>query len=214
MARILLADDHQIVRDGIRRYLEDDQDLCVIAEAENGTDTVQLVREHQPDLVVMDISMPGLNGIEATRKIIADFPWIRVIGLSQHTELRFVSEMMRVGASGYLPKKCAARELVQAVHAVLSGGIYLSPEIAGAVVGDYLQNREPDQGTVFNQLSPREREVLQLISEGHSMKEIAAQLHVSHRTANTHREHIMEKLAIDNLADLVKYAIREGITEP
>lgn len=210
--RILLADDHKIVRDGLRALLESQPGMTVIAEAENGRTTVRMARDLLPDLVIMDIGMPDLNGIDATRQITAELPTVKVIALSMHSDRRFVVQMFKAGASGYLLKDCAFEELARAVGAVLKHQTYLSPAVAGPVMEDYIHQLSPSDNSGFSVLSPREREVLQLIAEGKSTKEVATLLCVSIKTVETHRQQIMSKLNIHSMAELIKYAIREGLT--
>ncbi|MDY0040511.1 MAG: response regulator transcription factor [Desulforhabdus sp.] len=210
--RILIADDHKIVRDGLRALLEQQADMEVIAEAENGRKAVRLARELNPDIVIIDIGMPDLNGIDAARQIIAEVDRVRVIALSMHSDKRFVAQMFKAGASAYLLKDCAFEELAQAVNIVMSGQTYLSPEIAGSVIEDYVQYLSTMDSSGFSILTVREREVLQLLAEGKPTKEIATRLHVSIKTIETHRQQIMHKLKVRSLADLTKYAIREGLT--
>jgi len=210
--RILLADDHKIVREGLRTLLEKQPGMEVVAEAEDGCTAVRLVWELSPDVVIMDIAMPDLNGIEATRQIIAKNHRIKVVALSMHSDRRFVAGMLKAGASGYLLKDCAFEELAQAVRTVVANQTYLSPMIARIVVKDYLYHLPKTDFQALSILTPRERQVLQLIAEGKTMKEIASHLYVSVKTAETHRRHIMCKLDIKSLAELTKYAIREGLT--
>ncbi len=210
--RIILADDHKIVRDGLRALLERQSGMEVIAEADNGRATVRMARELVPDLVIMDIGMPDLNGIDATRQIVADLPKVKVIALSMHSDRRFVVQMFRAGASGYLLKDCAFEELTRAVLAVLKNQTYLSPAVAGPVMEDYIQQLSSGEELGGTVLSPREREVLQLLAEGKTTKEVAAALCVSVKTVETHRQQIMNKLNMQSIADLTKYAIREGLT--
>ncbi len=210
--KIVLADDHKIVRDGLRGLLEKEIDLNVVAEADDGRKAVELVREHHPDLVIMDVGMPNLNGIEATRQIVADAPNTKVIALSMHSRAQFVGRMLDAGARGYLLKDCAYEELVAAVRAVLAHRVYLSKGITGVVVDDYVRRRSVEKPSTLATLTPREREILQLMAEGRSTKEIAHELHVSVKTVETHRLHIMEKLDIHSIAGLTKYAISEGLT--
>jgi len=212
--RIILCDDHKIVREGLRALLAKQPGMEVIAEAEDGRSTLELVRNLKPDIVVMDVSMPDLNGIEATRQILAEAPNVRVLALSMHSDRRFVTGMLSAGASGYLLKDCAFEELTRAVRAVLSGQTYLSPGIAGVVVKDYVQRISGQAGppTPPSTLTAREREVLQLLAEGHNTKEIAGLLNVSTKTVETHRTQIMAKLNLRSVAELTKYAIREGLT--
>ena len=211
--RVIIADDHQIVRDGLRSLLEKEPDLEVVAAVEDGRTTVRLVEELQPDVVIMDISMPGLNGIEATRKITRDFPNIKVIALSMHDDGRFVTNMLKAGASGYLLKDCAFKELTKAIHVVVRAGkSYLSPDITDVVVDSYVTGQSGPEPLLYTLLTHREREVLQLVVEGKTSSQIAEILYVSVKTVETHRTQLMHKLKITNLADLVKYAIKEGIT--
>jgi len=211
--RVLIADDHKIMLAGLRSLLEKHTDFDVVAEAENGRKAVQLAQETKPYVVVMDVSMPDLNGIEATTQIIESLPGTRVIALSMHSDKRFVMGMLRAGASGYLLKDCASQELANAILQVASGKKYLSPEITGVVIDDFLQGGTSEEdATAASQLSPREREVLQLIAEGWSTKQIASHLYVSIKTIETHRRKIMKKLDLHAIADLTKYAIREGLT--
>lgn len=209
---VLIADDHRMLRQGLRSLLEKEPDLRVVAESDNGREAIAAAEKGQIDLAIMDISMPGLNGIEASRKLLAINPAMRVIGLSMHTDRRFVSEMLNAGAVGFVSKDAAFEELVQAIRTVLSGKVYLSPAVAGVVVDAYLRRSESADRTVFSALTAREREVLQLMAEGRNTKQIAIDLHVSIKTVETHRRQIMEKLDLYSVAELTKYAIREGLT--
>jgi len=210
--KVLLADDHKIVRDGLRTLLEKNPDIIVAGEAEDGREALQMAQKLLPDVVVMDIAMPDLNGIEATRQILADRSAVRIIALSMHSDKRFVSEMLKAGASAYLLKDCAFEELITAIRTVMKGKIYLSPGIAGVVIGEYIKKDAKADSSVFSLLSDREREVLQLMAEGKTTKEVASYLHVSVKTVETHRTNIMTKLDIHSIAELTKYAIREGLT--
>lgn len=211
--RILLADDHAIFLQGLRALLEPEPDMEVIGESRDGREAVNAVRKLRPHVVIMDTSMPGMNGIEATRQIAAEAPEIKVLSLSMHAAPRFVERAMEAGASGYLLKDCAFDELVRAIQEVMANRTYLSPPIAGVVV-DAMRRRKPraSSPSQFALLTDREREVLQLLAEGHTAKEIAARLSLSIKTIATHRQHIMDKLAIHNIAGLTKYAIQEGLT--
>ena len=209
---ILLADDHRIVREGLRSLLEAETDMSVVGEADNGRRAIELAEEHGPDVVVMDIGMPELNGIEATRRIIHDHPHTKVVALSMHSDRRFMSEILKAGASGYLLKDGAFDELAGAIRTVMSQKMYLSPRIADVVVEDYVRHLPRSEPSVFAALTPREREVLQLMAEGKATKQAAACLHVSVKTVETHRRQIMTKLDIHSVAELTKYAIREGLT--
>jgi len=210
--KILLADDHKIIRDGLRSLIEKCPEMEVVGEADNGRMTIQLARELEPDVVIMDISMPDLNGIDATHQIIADVPGIKVIALSMHSDKRFVVGMFKAGAAGYLLKDCAFDELEQAVKTVLADHTYLSPKIATVVIKDYVPQVLTEDTSAFSVLSAREREVLQLLAEGKTTKDIASDLFLSVKTIETYRQRIMDRLDIHNLADLIKFAIREGLT--
>jgi len=212
--RVLIADDHQIIRDGLHELLDKQPDMDVVGEAEDGRKALRLVDTLSPDVVVMDVSMPELNGIEATRRITAERTDVKVIALSMHSDRRFVTEMFKAGASGYLLKDCGFNELARAIREVASDRTYLSPAIADAVIREYVRNLPSAEGeTVFSSLSDREREVLQLLAEGVSTREIAEKLFVSGKTVETHRQNIMRKLDLRSVAELTKYAIREGLTE-
>jgi two-component system response regulator NreC len=210
--RIILAEDHRITREGLVNLLEERSDMQVVGEAENGREAVRLATELSPDLVIMDVTMPDLNGIDATRIITSGSNNTKVIALSMYSDKQFVQGMIQAGASGYLLKDCAFEELVSAIQAVIQGDTYLSPGIAGIVVQDYLNKLTTDRSSADTVLTNREREVLQLIAEGNSTKEIAARLSVSVKTVETHRRQMMEKLGIFSIAELTKYAIREGLT--
>lgn len=210
--RVLLVDDHKIIREGLRALIENQSDMQVIAESPDGRTAVQLSQQLSPDVVIMDIAMPDLNGIEATRQITASLSSVKVIALSMRSDRRFVAEMLKAGASGYLLKDCAFEDLVRAIRAVIEDQIYLSPQIANVVVEDYIHCLSEAGGSAFSVLSVREREVLQLLAEGGTTNEIALQLHVSVKTIETHRRNIMKKLDIHSMAELTKYAIREGLT--
>ncbi len=210
--KVLLADDHKIIRDGLRSLIERHPEMEVVGEAEDGRSTVQLARELDPDVVIMDISMPDLNGIDATQQIIAEAPDVKVIALSMHSDRRFVVGMFKAGASGYLLKDCAFDELEQAIKTVLADQTYLSPKIASVVIKNYVPQLSTDDTSAFSVLSTREREVLQLLAEGKSTKQIASDLYLSVKTIETYRQRIMDRLDIHNLAELIKFAIREGLT--
>jgi DNA-binding NarL/FixJ family response regulator len=212
--RILLADDHTIIRDSLARSLQQQENMEVVGQAQNGLTTVELTRELSPDLIIMDIGMPDLNGIEATREILREYPKMKVIGLSMHSGKRFITEMFKAGAKGYLPKDCDFDELIDAIQDVMDGKTYLSPSITNVVVDNYVRNSPESQSSAFSVLTPREREVLQLMAEGNSTKQIGLRLHISPKTVEAHRLRIMNKLDIDNVAQLTKYAIQEGLTSP
>jgi DNA-binding NarL/FixJ family response regulator len=210
--RVLLADDHRIIREGLRSLLQKQPDMEVVDEAEDGITAVRLTEKLHPDIVIMDIGMPDLNGIEAARQIIARVKNVKVIALSMHSDKRFVLEMLKAGASGYLLKDCAFEELIGAIRTVRSGQIYLSNRVTGVVVDEYLHSRPVSDVSAYNLLSAREREVLQLLAEGNTTKSIAASLNVSTKTIETHRQQIMEKLNLHSVAELTKYAVKEGLT--
>jgi len=210
--RVLLADDHQIIREGLRSLLTAQKDIEVVAEADNGRSALTFVEKIRPDIVLMDIAMPDINGIEATRQIKAANPDIRILALSMHSDQRFVGDMLRAGASGYLLKDCAGAELVQAIRTVYEGKVYLSPAIAGIVTEGFI-NPAGAMGVDARQvLTVRELEVVQLLAEGLSTKEVAFKLNVSIKTVETHRKNIFDKLNLSSIAELTKYAIREGLT--
>lgn len=210
--KILLADDHKIVRDGLKSLIKKEVGMEVVGEADNGRKTVQLARDLEPEIIIMDISMPDLNGIEATRQIVADSPDVKIIALSMHSDKRYVKGVLSAGASGYLLKDSAFEELVEAIRTVDTGRFYLSAGIVGVVVKDYVGSQANKDALTSDILSAREREVLQLLAEGKSTKEIASDLHVSVKTIETHRQNIMQKLNIHTIAGLTRYAIREGLT--
>ena len=210
--RIILADDHGIMREGLRALLEKQSGIEVIAEADNGRTTVELSRELKPDVVIIDIAMPDLNGIEATRQIVAESPGVKVIALSMHSDRKFVKEMLSAGASGYMLKDSAFEELDKAISTVNDNKTYLSPGIAGTVVKDYLGKIVTYNSSTSIALTNREREVLQLFAEGKTTKQIASLLFLSIKTIETHRKQIMGKLGLNGIAELTKYAIREGLT--
>lgn len=209
--RVLLADDHRMIREGLKALFRLQPDIEVIGEAETGRAAVRLAAEWAPDVVVMDVNMPDLNGVEATQQIVAHGNGTKVVALSEHTDTRFTTEMFRAGASGYVVKEAAFDELVAAIRAVLAGKAYLSPRITGAVVKDQLRGGKRGSSVVAK-LTDREREVLQLLAEGKATKQVAARLHVSVKTVETHRRNVMEKLDLHSVAELTKYALREGIT--
>jgi two-component system response regulator NreC len=212
--RIILADDHTIVRHGLNKLIQQQEDMEVIAQAADGHSAVELTRELSPDMVIMDIGMPDLNGIDATRQIIREFPQVKVIGLSMHSGKKFVIEMLKAGASGYLLKDCALEELTTAIKTVAAGKIYLSPSITDVVVENYVRHSQKKESSAFSLLSQREREVLQLMAEGKTTKQIGQHLHISPKTVEGHRLRLMAKLNMDSVAKLTKYAIQEGLTSP
>jgi two-component system response regulator NreC len=210
--RILLADDHKILRDGLRALLEKQSGMEVIAEAGDGRTTVQLVRELLPNVVIMDIAMPDLNGIEATRQITALDPNVKIVALSMHSDKRFVVQMLKAGAAGYILKDCAFEELADAIRSVIANRTYLSPKLADIIIKDYTRLFPKTEFSVFSSLTLREREVLQLLAEGKTTKEISSSLQISVKTVETYRKQLMDKLDIHSIAELTKYAVREGLT--
>jgi DNA-binding NarL/FixJ family response regulator len=210
--KILLADDHKIVSDCLKPLINKQPDMMVVGEAENGRMVVALAQKLNPNVVIMDISMPDLNGIEATRQIIAKCPGVRIITLSMNSDRRYVTGMLNAGASGYLTKSCSFEELIRAVRAVAANKTYLSPDISDIVIKESLSRPSTEKSSVFSTLTMRECEVLQMLAEGKTVKQIAAKLCLGIKTIYTHREQIMGKLNIHSTADLTKYALREGMT--
>ncbi len=210
--RIIIADDHQIVRQGLKTLLEKEPDMKVVAEAEDGRRTVTLVRELSPHVVVIDVKMPDMSGIEATQQILSELPDVKVIALSMFADRRFVMNMLKAGAKGYLLKDCAFEELAQAIRLVMSNKTYLSHGVAEIVVKNYVNQVTSSSQSVFSVLTAREREVVQLMAEGKRTSQIAELLQISVKTVDTHRQQLMRKLDIRSVAELTKYAIREGLT--
>ncbi|MFQ6058798.1 MAG: response regulator [Anaerolineae bacterium] len=212
--RVLLADDHTILREGIRALLAAQPDIEVVGEASNGREAVAKARELKPDVILMDIAMPLLNGLEATRQIKKEHPEMDVLVLTMHDSEEYVSQILGAGAAGYVVKKAAASDLVSAIHAVYQGGAFLYPSVAKMLVEDYLRRVEAGGGRdSYDELTDREREVLQLIAEGYTNKEIADLLCLSVKTVQTHRAHVMEKLNLHDKGEVIKYAIQKGIIE-
>jgi DNA-binding NarL/FixJ family response regulator len=212
MIKVILADDHHIVREGLRGLLQKQKDFEITAEAQNGLEAVRLCKQLRPDIVVMDITMPDLNGIDATRQILDEVPKVKVIALSMHSDKQFVDGMLRAGVKGYLLKDCASEELILCIQTVSSGRVYLSPAITHMVVREFVNPTREDVLDAGAALSSRERQVLQMIAEGRSTKEIADLLFISVKTVESHRKKIMEKTNLHTVADLTKYAIRLGLT--
>ncbi len=210
--RILLADDHKIMREGLRALIEKHSEFQIVGQAEDGRTTIKLAQELTPDIIIMDIGMPDLNGIEATRRIKAALPGTRIIALSMYYDKRFVMGMLGAGASGYLRKDCAPEELVTAIQTVAQKGTYLSPRVAGAGLRKNVNSLSKKSRTDFVKLTERQREVLQSLSEGKNTKQIAHALKISVKTVETHILKIKEKLDIRSTAELTRYAIREGLT--
>lgn len=211
--RIVLADDHKMILAALRSMLEKESDIVVVGEASDGAALLELVAQTAPDVAVVDIGMPGMNGIEATRSLLARRPRLKVIALSAYSDKRFVLEMLNAGAKGYLIKASAGDELPRAIRAIVQGQTYLCPEVAGTMV-DALRGKTPLTSSAPVKLGRREREVLALIAEGKSSSEIAAQMRIATGTVEVHRRNIMQKLDLHSVAELTKYAIREGLTLP
>ncbi|HEX2949655.1 MAG TPA: response regulator transcription factor [Armatimonadota bacterium] len=211
MLKIVLVDDHRIVRQGLRSLLEKQVDFRVVGEADNGRSALSTITELTPDLVIMDIGMPEMNGIDATRHVLSSLPETKIIVLSMHAEQQFVQDVMKAGAMGYLLKDSAYEELVTAIRSILAGEFYMSQKIANMVMRDYVRHLSDDNQSRSATLSTREREIWKLLAEGLTSTAIATELHISVRTVETHRQNIMEKLQLKSLADLIKLAIREGV---
>jgi len=212
--RVILVDDHEIMREGMCALLRKCEDIEVVGQAANGRAAVELVEQLDPDVVIMDIGMPNLNGIEATRQMKTQRPALKIMALSPHSDGTIVAKMIKAGASGYMLKESAFSELKEGIGTMLHGQIFLCRQISKVVFSDYINMLTNPKAAESDGLSSREREVLQLVSEGHTTKEIAKILHLSPKTVDSHREHIMEKLGIRNVAGLTKYAMREGLTTP
>jgi DNA-binding NarL/FixJ family response regulator len=210
--RVLLVDDHKMMREGLSSLLSEFEDIEIVGSCADGRTALDLVRTLSPNVIVMDIGMPDLNGVEATRRIRAEFPEARVIALSTHTDARYVKHMLEAGACGYVLKIAAHAELVQAVRAAAAGKTYLSPEVSGPVI---MRSTNPNGGgdaTAYSTLGSREREVLQLVAEGRTSSDMAGEMHISVKTVETHRRNIAMKLGLHGTAELTKYAVREGLT--
>ena len=209
--RVLLAEDHMVVREGLKTLLSLEEDIEVVGEASDGLEAVRLTKELKVHVVVMDIGMPKLNGVDATRKILETAPECRIVGLSVHKDRRFVKGMLTAGAKGYLLKNCAGEELVEAIRQVAAGQVYLSSQVSGVVVEEYVRQIQGDEAASLLSLTEREREVLRLLVLGKHSKQAAAALNLSPKTIESHRQHIMEKLDLHSIADLTRFAIREGL---
>lgn len=213
--RILLVDDHALVRAGFRSLIESLEDIEIVAEASDGREAIKLTEIYQPDVVLMDIAMPNLNGLDATAKILKGFPKVRVLILSMHFNEEYVLQALKLGASGYLIKAADSGELKMALKEIASGGTYLSPSVSKHLIEDYRKRIQGDtvtgKTTIYKQLTSRQREILQLVAEGRKSREIALDLGISQKTVETHRKNIMKRLDIRDLAGLVRFAIREGL---
>ncbi len=210
--KIVIADDHSIMREGLRLLIEKEEDMEVIGEAENGRRAVEMAETLKPDIIVMDVSMPDLNGIEATRQIVGRIEGIKVIALSMHSGREFVMDMLQAGVSGYILKESCPEELARAIRLVASGKTCLDPEITNLAIDTAVHPQVDREHSVDDELTRREREVLQLMAEGKTTKQIAGQLFLSTKTVDTHRRQMMKKISVDSLAELTKYAIRMGFT--
>ena len=211
--RVLLADDHSLIRIGVRTLVEQLGGMEVVGEASDGRMALEMIKKHYPDLVLMDIGMAGMNGLEATARVTKDFPGVKVIILSMHATEEYVWQALRAGACGYLLKDSGLSELELAINAVMKGEMYLTPTVNKKVVMDYLERLDTDQPPI-ERLTRRQREILQLIAEGNTVKEIAWELNLSVKTIETHRSQLMDRLDIHDVAGLVRYAMRMGIIEP
>lgn len=209
--RILLADDHKIVFDSLRSLLDRQPDMQVVGGAQDGRVAVSQVEELKPDVVIMDVTMPNLNGIEATRQITSEYPKTKVVALSMHSDKQFVTGILNAGASGYLTKNCSFDELVKAVRLVAENKKYLCPDVTGIVIEESLSPSSHASSSSSDLLSSREREIMQLLAEGNTIKQIADQLFLSIKTIYTHRNQIMKKLQVKNMAELTKLALRDGL---
>lgn len=209
---IIIADDHGIVREGLKRLIQEQPGMEVVGEAEDGWMAVELAKKLIPDLIIMDISMPGLNGIEAANHIIKENPALKIIALSMHCEKRYVLEMLKAGAMGYVLKSYLFDEMLKAIETLRKNGYYLSPKITDVVIEDYLGDQKLPDKSLLDGLTDRDREIIQLVAEGLTTKQIALHLKVSPKTVDAKRRHVMTILGINNVAQLTKYAIREGLT--
>jgi two-component system response regulator NreC len=209
--RLLLVDDHEIVRAGLRMLFMAEPDMEIVGEAGSAEEALRAVRKVKPDVVLMDVAMPGMSGIEATRRIKEADPGVAVLALTMHEDEQYFFEMLNAGASGYIPKRAAPDDLVSAIHVVSQGNVFLYPTLAKLLVKDFIQRTESGEDSAAEVLTPREREVLTYIAEGHTNREIAEELVISHKTVDRHRENIMRKLNLHSRVELVKYAIEKGL---
>ena len=209
--KVVVADDHTILRQGIKALLDNQEGIEVVGEAKDGREAIKTIEELSPDVILMDIAMPGLNGLEATRRIKKKFPKIKVVVLTMHANEEYIFQILNAGADGYLVKETAFQDLISAINAVHRGGAFMSPSISKKVMTDYIQRAQGEEKVGFDTLTTREREILQLVAEGNSNKKIAEALFISPKTVETHRAHIMDKLNIHDRAGLIKYAIRKGM---
>lgn len=208
--RVLIVDDHQIIRDGLKGLINAETDMEVVGEAGDGQLALQKAKELQPDVVVMDVSMPKLNGAKATERLKKDFPGVKVLALTAHEDKGYIGQMLQAGASGYVLKIAAAEELIKAIRTVAGGGAYLDPAIAGNVVNNYIRQKSTKQNARGGVLTAREEEVLRLVAQGYINKEIAARLDISVKTVESHKTNFMEKLSLRSRAEIVRYALSQG----
>jgi len=209
--KVVVADDHTILRQGIKALLDNQEGIEVVGEAKDGREAIKTIEELLPDVILMDIAMPGLNGLEATRRIKKKFPKTKVVVLTMHANEEYIFQILNAGADGYLVKETAFQDLISAINAVHKGEAFMSPSISKKVMTDYIQRAQGEEKVGFDTLTTREREILQLVAEGNSNKKIAEALFISPKTVETHRAHIMDKLNIHDRAGLIKYAIRKGM---
>lgn len=209
--KVVVADDHTILRQGIKALLGNQEGIEVVGEAKDGREAIKTTEELSPDVILMDIAMPGLNGLEATRRIKKKFPKIKVVVLTMHANEEYIFQILNAGADGYLVKETAFQDLISAINAVHRGEAFMSPSISKKIMTDYIQRAQGEEKVGFDTLTTREREILQLVAEGNSNKKIAEALFISPKTVETHRAHIMDKLNIHDRAGLIKYAIRKGM---
>ena len=209
--KVVVADDHTILRQGIKALLDNQEGIEVVGEAKDGREAIKTIEELLPDVILMDIAMPGLNGLEATRRIKKKFPQTKVVVLTMHANEEYIFQILNAGADGYLVKETAFQDLISAINAVHKGEAFMSPSISKKVMTDYIQRAQGEEKVGFDTLTTREREILQLVAEGNSNKKIAEALFISPKTVETHRAHIMDKLNIHDRAGLIKYAIRKGM---
>ncbi len=212
--KILLADDHRILREGIRLMIDTQLDMEVVGQAEDGLAVIKLALELKPDVIVMDINMPLLNGIEASRRIIKELPQMKIIALSMYSNKWFVRQILQSGVQGYLLKDCAKEELLQGIRTVFNGQLYLTQSINDFLIKDHITYLKKTDASLFSSLTSRECQIVQLIAEGKSTKDVASTLSISTKTVETRRQQIMQKLGIFSVAELTRYAIQEGLVQP
>jgi len=210
--RVVLVDDHRLLREGLRRILEASEGIHVVGEAGDGLSALKAVAEFRPDVVVMDVAMNGMNGIDATQRVRKDHPGVRIVALSTHADKRYVRNMIRAGASAYVLKESASDDLLRAVQAAAQGRHYLSPQITGFLLESWIAPQTLEAPSVYELLGAREREVLKLLAEGKTSKEIGARLGLALKTVESHRRRISAKVGLHSVAELTKYAVREGLT--